>query len=76
VAAVWVGRIAARRDPGKAIGAIAFFNCLIVASAVAAPVTSGLIRDLSGSLSGAIFLGAGVSLLGPLLLSGVEDVKN
>ncbi len=36
------------------VGAIAFFNCLIVSSAVVAPIVSGLIRDATGSLSGSM----------------------
>ena len=75
VVVVWVGRIAAERYPGKMVGAIAFFNCLIVSSAIVAPVVSGFIRDVTGSLSGSIYLAAAAAIVSPLLLLGLEDKK-
>jgi len=72
VSTVWVSHIAARRYPGKTVGAIAFYNCMIIAAAIVAPVLSGFIRDLSGSLSGAIYLAAVSVLLSPLLIRGIE----
>ena len=72
VSTVWVSRIAARRYPGKTVGAISFYNCMIVSSAIVAPVLSGFIRDLSDSLSGAIYIAAASALLCPLLLMGVD----
>jgi MFS family permease len=75
VSVVWVSNIAARRYPGKTVGAIAFDNCVIVSSAIAAPVLSGCIRDLSGSLSGAFYLAAGSMLLGALLLFYIKEQR-
>lgn len=75
VSVVWVSHIAGKRYPGGISVAIAFFNCVIIASAIIAPVLSGFIRDVSGSLSGAIFLGAGIILLGPLLVLGVGEKR-
>jgi MFS family permease len=68
VAAVWVSQIAEPRYPGRVTVAIAFFNCVLIASAVVAPALSGLIRDLSGSLAGALFFAAAVVLSGLLFL--------
>jgi MFS family permease len=73
VAVLWVGRLAGSRYPGRVTVAIAFFNCVLVTSAVVAPALSGLIRDLSGSLSGAIFFAAGVVLSGLLFLPGTRE---
>lgn len=70
---VWVSRTVARRYPGRAIGAIAFYNSVIISSAAVAPVLSGFIRDLTGSLSGAIYLAAVGALLSTLLLRGIKD---
>lgn len=75
VAVLWISHITASRYAGRTAVAISFFNCLIVASAVVAPVLSGFIRDLSGSLAGAIFLGAGVVLTGPLLIAGIRETR-
>jgi MFS family permease len=77
VSDIWVSRIAALRYPGRAIGAIGFYNTLAVSSAVVAPVLSGLIRDLSDSLSGAMYLAAAGALLSALLLWGIKnDIMN
>jgi MFS family permease len=71
VSVVWISRISEARYPGKTVGVIAFFNCVIVSSAIVAPVLSGFIRDLSDSLSGAIYLAAASALISPLLLRGI-----
>ncbi|MDR2174660.1 MAG: MFS transporter [Synergistaceae bacterium] len=73
VAVLWISQIAGPRYPGRVTVAIAFFNCVLIASAVAAPALSGLIRDVSGSLAGAIFLAAGVVLSGLLFLYGARE---
>jgi MFS family permease len=75
VAVLWVSQLAESRYPGRVTVAIAFFNCVVISSAIAAPVLSGLIRDLSGSLAGAIFLAAGVVLAGSLFLTGLPKVQ-
>ena len=75
VCTVWISRIAARRYPGKTVGAIAFYNCVVVSSGIVAPVLSGFIRDLSSSLSGAIYLAAGCMLLSTLLLFGIDTKR-
>jgi MFS family permease len=73
VAVVWVSQLAGSRYPGRVTVAIAFFNCVLVASAVVAPALSGLIRDLSGSLAGALYLAAGVVLSGLPFLYGARE---
>jgi MFS family permease len=73
VAVLWVSQLAGPRYPGKVTVAIAFFNCILIASAIVAPALSGLIRDLSGSLAGAIFLAAGVVFSGLLFLPGARE---
>jgi len=72
VCTVWISRIAALRYPGKTMGTIGFYNCVVVSSAIVAPVLSGFIRDLTGTLSGAIYLAAGSMLLSTLLLLGID----
>jgi MFS family permease len=64
----WTGDIAGVRYPGLTGAAVGIFNCVIMTSAIAAPLVSGYLRDLTGSLSpafavGSIVMGAGVALL-------------
>ena len=63
IAVSWVGDIVSRRHPGSMGAAVGFFNGTIMSSAVVAPVVSGLLRDMTGSLVPAI-------LLGSLLMAG------
>ncbi len=75
VAVVWVSHIANERYPGKTAVAIGFFNCVIIASAVLAPVVSGFIRDLTGSLANALLLGSAIVLTGALLAAGTRETR-
>lgn len=76
VAVTWISRIAVGRYPGQTAVVIAFFNTIIIASAIAAPALSGFIRDISGSLVGAIYFGAGLILLGPLLVCRLKESRD
>ncbi len=68
VAVSWVGDIVSKRHPGSMSAAVGFFNAIIMSSAVVAPVVSGFLRDVTGSLSGAIFAGALLIFCGSVLL--------
>ena len=68
IAVSWVGDIVSRRHPGSMGAAVGFFNGTIMSSAVAAPVISGLLRDITGSLVPAILLGSVLMAGGTIML--------
>ena len=72
VAVAWIGDIVSRRHPGSMSAAVGFFNASVMSSAVVAPLVSGFLRDMTGSLIPAIltasllmFFGAAMLLLTP-----------
>jgi MFS family permease len=68
VAVAWIGDIVSRRHPGSMGAAIGFFNGTIMSSAVVAPLVSGFLRDLTGSLVPAILAGSILMFGGSVLL--------
>ncbi|MDF2500982.1 MAG: gudP [Anaerosporomusa subterranea] len=70
----WTGDIASRRYPGFTGAAVGIFNCVIMISAIAAPLVSGYLRDLSGSLVPAIVAGSIVMAAGTVLLLGIPEL--
>ena len=69
----WVGDTVARSKPdaiGSAIGVFSFFS---ISAAIVGPVLSGWIKDVSGSLEGAFYLGALVVLCGFLFVLVPEE---
>ncbi len=73
VISAWVGDYAVRfhRDAmGAVIGVFNFFG---MSSAIVAPIISGLIRDWTGSLLYAFYVGAALIMLGFILARGVPE---
>lgn len=73
IAISWVGDIVDRRHPGAMGAAVGFFNGTIMSSAVAAPLVSGFLRDLTGSLVPAILAGCLLMFGGTALLLLTPD---
>ena len=75
VVVAWTGDYATRFHPdamGTVIGVYNFFGML---SAVVAPVVSGLIRDWTGSLLYAFYVGAALIMIGFILARGVPEAE-
>ena len=68
IAISWVGDIVSRRHPGSMGAAVGFFNGSVMSSAVVAPLVSGFLRDLTGSLVPAITAGVALMFAGSALL--------
>ncbi|MHB1005484.1 MAG: MFS transporter [Chloroflexota bacterium] len=64
IAIAWVGDVVARTRPDAIGSAIGVFSFFAISAAIVGPVLSGWIRDVSGSLEGAFYLGAVVVLCG------------
>ncbi|MCL5110502.1 MAG: MFS transporter [Chloroflexi bacterium] len=60
IAIAWVGDLAARGMADAIGSAIGVFSFCAISAAVVGPVLSGWIRDTTGSLEGALYLGAAV----------------
>ncbi|MGI6603663.1 MAG: MFS transporter [bacterium] len=60
----WFGDHIARKVPQALGAAVGVFNLVGMSSAIVAPLVSGLVKDLTGSLTGAFYLGAAVVLVG------------
>ncbi len=69
ISVAWIGDIVACRYPGSMGAAVGFFNGLIMSSAVAAPLVSGFLRDVTGSLAPAILAGALLMAGGSVLIA-------
>jgi len=67
VSVAWMGDHVTESCPEAMGQALGFFNTASMAAAIVAPVISGWIRDLTGSLVGAFYLGALMVLLGTIL---------
>ncbi len=73
VMAAWLGDVVSTRHPGKMGAATGFYNCVVMSSAIFAPIISGFLRDMTDSLEpafwaagGLIFAGTAVVLITPL----------
>lgn len=64
----WSADIVEARHPGLTGASVGIFNASIMTSAVVAPIISGFLRDLTGSLGSAIMAAAMLMLAGTLLL--------
>ncbi len=74
IAIAWTGDHAAE-SPATMGAAVGIFNFSGMSSAVVAPLVSGLIRDLTGSLEGAFTLGALVVLAGTLFVARIPETR-
>jgi MFS family permease len=68
VMAAWLGDIVSQKHPGRMGAATGFFNCLIMSSAIIAPVLSGFLRDLTGSLVPAFIAASCIIFAGTLVI--------
>jgi MFS family permease len=73
VVSAWIGDYAVRFHRDSMGAVIGVFNFFGMSSAVVAPVVSGLIRDWTGSLLYAFYVGAALIMLGFLLARGVPE---
>lgn len=64
ISIAWVGDMVAQTKPDAFGTAIGVFSTIGISAAIVGPFLSGWIRDISGSLEGAFYLGAVVVLLG------------
>ncbi len=62
-----------KRHPGSMSAAVGFFNATIMSSAVIAPLVSGFLRDVTGSLVPAILAGAALMFAGTVMLLLTPD---
>lgn len=60
----WFGDHVAEKNPAALGSAVGVFNLVGMSSAVIAPLISGLVKDMTGSLAGAFYLGALIVLAG------------
>ena len=64
VGIAWLGDYMSRTHPEAVGAAVALFSFTSVMSAVVGPPLTGLIKDLTGSLTGGFYLAAAVALVG------------
>ncbi|NLG87221.1 MAG: MFS transporter, partial [Firmicutes bacterium] len=68
----WFGDHVSQKSPHALGAAVGVFNLVGMSSAVIAPLISGLVKDLTGSLAGAFYLGALIVLAG-MICTGVAQ---
>jgi MFS family permease len=73
IAIAWTGDHAAAMNKDALGTAVGVFNFSGMMSAVVAPMVSGFIRDLTGSLVSAFYVAAIISLLGLFFVSMVDE---
>ena len=73
IAIAWVGDIASRGKPDAVGSAIGVFSTCAISAAIVGPVLSGWINDVTGSLEGALYLGAAVVACGFLFALVPEE---
>lgn len=75
VVVAWLGDLFKLRYPGY-IGAVTgIHNCAIMSSAIVAPVVSGWLRDVTGSLVPALGFGVALMLLGSVVVRWIPENK-
>lgn len=73
IAVAWAGSHATAMDKDALATAMGIFNFSGMMSAVVAPVVTGLIRDITGSLVTAYYIAALISVLGGVLVMFVRE---
>ncbi|HHX24513.1 MAG: MFS transporter [Tepidanaerobacteraceae bacterium] len=73
IAVAWAGRHATAMDKDAMGTAMGVFNFSGMMSAVIAPVVTGLIKDITGSLETAYYVAAMVSILGGVLVMFINE---
>lgn len=74
VAVSWVGDYASANLPEAMGAAIGIFSFAAISSAIIAPIVSGLVKDLTGSLQLAFYLASFVVLMGFVFILRTEEV--
>jgi MFS family permease len=74
VMVAWTGDLVGKRYPGFTGAAVGIFNCVIMTSAIIAPLVSGYLRDLTGSLAPGMVVGSVVMLTGTVLLFQMPEL--
>jgi len=69
----WFGDHVSEKCPEALGSAVGIYNLVGMSSAIFAPLISGLVKDLTGSLSQAFFLGALVVLLGMVFVASTKE---
>lgn len=69
----WFGDHVCEKSPEALGSAVGIYNLVGMSSAIFAPFVSGLVKDLTGSLSGAFFLGALVVFMGMLFVASARE---
>jgi MFS family permease len=64
----WLGDRVTATHPTMMGGTMGLFGCVIMMGAFVAPLVTGWIRDLTGSLTGGFYVGGALVLVGALLL--------
>lgn len=72
----WYADHVAAAIPESMGTAVAFFNFFGMCAAIAAPVISGWLKDLTGSLQSSFYLGGAIVLLGAVFLAFVPETVN
>ena len=70
----WFGDHVAEKSPAALGAAVVVFNLVGMSSAVIAPLISGLVKDMTGSLSGAFYLGALIVLVGMICTAITPEI--
>ena len=73
IAVSWVGDHVSATKPQAMGSAVALFNFCGMSSAIVAPIISGWLKDLTGSLQTSFYLGGAIVLLGTLFVAFVEE---
>ena len=76
VSVAWIGDIVAQRHPGAMGAAVGFFNGVIMSAAMFAPLVSGFLRDVTGSLVPAFTTGCVLMAGGTILLFFIPESVN
>lgn len=66
----WFGDYVSKKSPHALGAAVGVFNLVGMSAAVIAPLISGMVKDLTGSLAGAFYIGALIVLAG-MICTGV-----
>ena len=69
----WFGDQIAEKNPDALGTAVGVFNLVGMSSAVIAPLISGLIKDITGSLVGAFYFGAAMVLIGTVCAAMAKE---
>lgn len=73
IAVSWVGDHVSATKPQAMGSAVALFNFCGMCSSIVAPVISGWLKDVTGSLQSSFYLGGAIVLLGTFFVMFVEE---